>query len=94
MPDFVKAGGDPTKIDSLRAEDTTTLNQLERDITDICQQISFGGHIERTLALRLIQQLGSLQAYVELVSVICGYNCCARMITAFGITTDGEPQLY
>ena len=57
----------------------------------MCRQISFGGHVETDLKLKLIDQLGSLKAFVELSAVICGYNCCARMIVALSVTPDGEP---
>lgn len=51
-------------------------------ILKLCEQITFGYEVDSDLKRQLIKEMGSNGGFVELVALIAGYNCCARMINA------------
>jgi hypothetical protein len=48
--------------------------------------------VDESLRKQLVKDIGVV-GFIELVSVIAGYNCCSRMISALDITIDGEAIL-
>ena len=53
----------------------------------LCEQITYGNEVENTLRQTLVKDLG-VTGFIELVSVISGYNFCARMLNSLQVTIE------
>ena len=80
MPEFMKSGGTLDHIDSLRCQEFDIFTQEERRMLKCCEMITFGNEVDQAMRRKMIDDLGSVGAFVEFTALIAGYNCCSRVL--------------
>lgn len=92
-PEFLRAGGTPDQLESLRdfetaADNTTVFNEVERAVIRLTIEMTRTVHVSDAAFLAVRAAIPDDREIVELVGVIATYNMVSRFLVALGVELE------
>lgn len=90
--EFLSCGGTPQMMALLRARNIDTWeNDLERCCLKLCLEMTIDVKVKDETARAVIDRIGDT-GYVEIVTIIGGYNMVARVLIATGVPLEEQKE--